>query len=131
MTDDEQAIRAVIETWMRASEAGDVQTVLGLMDEDVAFMVPGAEPFGRDRFAEAAKVMKGTSLRTRSDIRELRVMGDWAYVRNHIEVTMTPPGGPSKTRAGYTLTIFRKKPDRRWVLSRDANLMAEGMGPES
>ena len=27
-------------------------------------------------------------------------------------------------RAGYTLTILRKEPDGRWVLARDANLLA-------
>jgi len=27
-------------------------------------------------------------------------------------------------RAGYTLTVFRRQPDGRWLLWRDANLMA-------
>ena len=44
-----------------------------------------------------------------SDIRELRVLGDWAYLRNHITVTVTPPGGKPMRRAGYTLTILRKE----------------------
>jgi len=26
-------------------------------------------------------------------------------------------------RAGYTLTVFRKQSDGRWLLSRDANLI--------
>ena len=28
-------------------------------------------------------------------------------------------------RAGYTLTILRKEPDGKWLLARDANLVAE------
>ena len=50
MTDDERAIRELVATWMRASERGDVNTVLSLMADDVIFMVPGREPFGKDVF---------------------------------------------------------------------------------
>jgi ketosteroid isomerase-like protein len=39
-------------------------------------------------------------------------------------VTITPPGGPPKTRSGYTLTILRKEQDGCWRLARDANLLA-------
>jgi uncharacterized protein (TIGR02246 family) len=45
MTDDERAIRELVSTWMRASESGDVNTVLSLMADDVIFMVPGREPW--------------------------------------------------------------------------------------
>jgi uncharacterized protein (TIGR02246 family) len=41
MTDDEAAIRQVVETWMVASRKGDLETVLALMTDDVVFMVPG------------------------------------------------------------------------------------------
>ena len=40
-TDDERAIRELIETWMTSTKAGDTQTVLDLMTDDVVFMVPG------------------------------------------------------------------------------------------
>src|SRR5215468_9344982 len=55
MTDDEGAIRVLIETWMKASQAGDIDTVLDLMTEDVVFMVPGREPFGKEAFANATR----------------------------------------------------------------------------
>jgi len=58
-----------------------------------------------------------------SEIRELKVLGDWAFLRGYLQVTMTPPGGNSVRRAGYTLTIFHKQPDGRWLLARDANLL--------
>jgi ketosteroid isomerase-like protein len=35
---------------------------------------------------------------------------------------VTPPGGAAVTRAGHTLTIFRKEAGR-WLLCRDANLL--------
>jgi uncharacterized protein (TIGR02246 family) len=126
MTEDEPAIRDLVATWMEASRAGDVGTVLGLMADDVIFMVPGREPFGKQAFAAAAQGMKQLRMEGTSDIRELRVIGDWAWLRNYIEVTVTPPGGAKPVRrAGYTLTILRKEPDGRWVLARDANLLTE------
>jgi uncharacterized protein (TIGR02246 family) len=125
MTDDERAVRDLVATWMAASQAGDVETVLGLMTDDVVFMVPGREPFGKDTFAAAARGMTGSRMEGTSDIVELKVLGDWAYLRSHLTVTMTSPGGDPVRRAGYTLTVLRKEADGRWRLARDANLLAD------
>lgn len=123
MSPDEHAIRDLIEAWMTASRAGDTATVLSLMTDDVVFMVPGREPFGKQAFAESSKGMQGMTLEGSADIRELEVLGDWAYVRNFIDITITPPGGKPTRRSGYTLTILRKGTDGKWQLSRDANLV--------
>ena len=124
MTKDDRAIRDLVETWMTASKAGDLDTVMGLMADDAIFMVPGQAPFGKEAFAAASEGMKDVRMDGRSDIRELRVLGDWAYLRNYLEVTVTPPnGGKPVRRSGYTLTILRKQSDGRWLLARDANLM--------
>ena len=124
MSPDERAIRELVDTWMKASRAGDTETVLSLMSDDVIFMVPGREPFGKETFAATSQSMKGFRLDGAADIRELRVLGDWAYVRNFIEITVTPPGGAPVRRSGYTLTILRKESDGRWRLTRDANLVS-------
>lgn len=123
MTDDEKAIRRVVETWMAASQSGDVATVLGLMTDDVVFMVPGQEPFGKEAFAEASKGMDGVKLEGTSEIVELRVLGDWAFIRAHLDITATPPNGDPIRRTGYTLTLLQKQPDGQWRLARDANLL--------
>jgi uncharacterized protein (TIGR02246 family) len=123
MTEDERAIRELVSTWIAASRAGDTETVLSLMADDVVFMVPGQEPFGKEKFAAAARGMQNVRMEGTSDIRELTVLGDWAYLRNHLVVTVTPPGGQPLRRAGYTLTILRKTPAGQWLLARDANLM--------
>ena len=124
MGKDEQEIRELVETWMAATKAGDVDTVLGLMTDDVVFMVPGHEPFGKAAFRAASESMQGMRMESKSEIRELQVIGGWAYARNFIEVTMTPPGGDQPIRrSGYTLTLFRKEADGRWLLARDANLL--------
>ncbi|HEX4415566.1 MAG TPA: SgcJ/EcaC family oxidoreductase [Lacipirellulaceae bacterium] len=123
MSSDQQAIREVVATWMTASKSGDLQTVLRLMTDDVVFMVPGREPFGKEAFAASLSAMTGVELNGTSDIRELRVLGDWAYLRNYIQISVTPPGGSPMKRSGWTLTIFQKQTDGRWLLARDANLV--------
>jgi len=125
MTNDERAIRELVATWMEASRKGDTAKVLSLMADDVIFQVSGREPFGKEAFAAASEKMKDMRMDGTSDIRELRVLGDWAYMRNYITASVTPPGGKPIKRTGYTLTILRKEPDGRWVLARDANLMKE------
>jgi uncharacterized protein (TIGR02246 family) len=123
MTDDERAIRDLVGTWMKASEAGDLNTVLSLMADDVIFMAPGREPFGKEEFRAASETMKKVRLTGTSDIRELKVLGDWAYIRNYIEISVTPPNGTAMQRRGYALSILRKQSDGTWVLWRDANLV--------
>jgi len=125
VSDDEQAIRKLVETWMKASQAGDIETVLSLMSDDVVFMVPGREPFGKEAFRAASESVTDTRIEGKSDVSEIRVLGDWAYLRNRLEVKMTLPDGNSVRRAGYTLTILNKTADGRWLLTRDANLLTE------
>lgn len=124
MTDDEKAIRAFVEDWFAASRTGDVDAILNLMDLDAVFMSPGAEPFGPDAFRAAAAQMKNMKIDMASDIQEIEILGDWAYLRNRLELSVTPPGGKPMRRAGHTLTILRKTDDGRWVLVRDANMLA-------
>jgi uncharacterized protein (TIGR02246 family) len=123
MTGDERAIRQLVDTWFAASSAGDLSTLLSLMTDDVILMVPGREPFGKEAFAAASEGMKDARVEATSDIGELRVLGDWAYLRNHISVTTTSPGETPVHRSGYTLTMLRKGSDGRWRLARDANLL--------
>lgn len=123
MSEDEQAIRELIATWMSASQAGDVETVLGLMTDDVVFMVPGREPFGKEAFAAASGAMKDMRLEGTSEIRELKILGELAYLRSYLQMAVTTPTGNTVRRAGYTLTILRKEADGNWRLARDANLL--------
>ena len=123
MTDDERAIRELVEEWMTASKAGDTESVLELMTDDVIFMVPGREPFGKDEFRATSEGMRDFRMDGRADVREVRVLGNSAWIRNHIDIEITAPDGETMTRSGYTLTILEKGQDGRWRLFRDANLV--------
>jgi uncharacterized protein (TIGR02246 family) len=126
---DEQSIRALVKTWMAATKAGDSAAVMRLMADDVVFMVPGREPFGKEAFAGQSRGLAGVEIDGVSDIKEINVLGEWAWMRSRLRVTMKPPGGTAVVRSGYVLTILRKEADGRWVIYRDANLLAaEGAG---
>jgi uncharacterized protein (TIGR02246 family) len=126
---DEQAIRELVATWLAASKAGNLATLLGLMSDDVIFMVPGKEPFGKAEFAAASQGMKGVEFEGTSEIVELKVLGEWAWIRNRLRIVVTPPGRTSIVRSGYTLTILRRNQEGRWQLARDANLLTTETGP--
>ena len=123
MQNDEQAIRELVVRWMDASKRGDLATVLSLMADDVVFMVPGKEPFGKDAFAPSMKEMQDVQIEGTSNIQEIKVLGGWAWMRNQLKVTITPPNGSPSVRSGYTLTILHKNPNGAWVIARDANLL--------
>jgi uncharacterized protein (TIGR02246 family) len=116
---------------MEATRRGDIETVLSLMADDVLFMVPGSEPFGKAEFLRlSSEQMDGVRLEATAEIVELKVVGGWAYLRNHLTVTVISGSGePLLKRTGYTLSILRKEPDGCWLLVRDANLM--GMARQS
>jgi uncharacterized protein (TIGR02246 family) len=120
---DEKAIRKLIDDWMQATARGDAAQVLSLMSDDVVFMTAGGEPFGKKEFAAQSAGLKDVKLEGVAKPVEIKVLGDWAYLRNHIDLTMTPKSGPPVKRAGYTLTILNRQADGRWLITRDANLM--------
>ncbi|MBS0219492.1 MAG: SgcJ/EcaC family oxidoreductase [Proteobacteria bacterium] len=114
----------VVDTWIEATKRGDTATVLDLMTEDVVFTVAGCEPFGKEVFAAASQGTAGMTMDGNSEIVELKLLGDWAFIRNRIDMTTTTPGGTPIRRSGYTLTLLRKESDGRWRLARDANLVS-------
>jgi len=124
---DEQQIRELVDTWMSATRQGDVAAVLNLMTDDVVFLVAGQQPFGKREFAAAmrppAEAGPRPQIDGRSDIQEIVVSGDFAYLRTKLTVEITPAGsGESTKRAGHTLTVLRRE-HGRWLLARDANLL--------
>jgi len=121
---DEQDIRDLVKTWLSASENGDLQTVLSLMDDDVLFLVPGKEPFGKEEFAAASKQMANVRMKGTSEIKEIEIVQDWAWMRSSLKVRATMPDGKTVVRSGSTLTILRRSVDGQWLVLRDANLLA-------
>jgi uncharacterized protein (TIGR02246 family) len=95
------------------------------MSDDVVFMVPGRS-FGKQEFAAASAGMKGMDFIGESEVLEIEVLGTRAWCRTHLTVTVTPPNAAPVRRSGYTLSILAKNAGGKWVITRDANLLAAG-----
>jgi len=128
MPNDEQEISKLVANWMAATKSGDTETVLGLMTDDVIFLIAGRPPMiGKSAFAEAANAQANhgpVQFEGTSEIEEIKVFGEWAFMRTRLSVTITSAGGAEPMiHAGQTLSILKKE-NGRWLLARDANLLA-------
>lgn len=124
MSPDESAIRALVQAWMSATRSGDTAAILDLMTDDVVFLVAGKAPFGKAEFAAASRsqAQHAMTFEGDSDIQELQVAGDWAFMINRLRVTAVQDGRTPIVRAGHTLTVLRKQ-GGLWRIARDANLL--------
>src|SRR3954452_12171972 len=108
MNSDEQEIRQLVATWIEATKTGDTDAVLRLMADDVVFLVTGQPPMiGKAAFAAAMRAQSGQGrpqFDGKSEIEEIQVLGDWAYMWTKLTVVFTPPDGASVTRRGHTLS---------------------------
>ena len=126
MEPDERAIREVHTTWIDAVNAGDLARLLTLMADDVVFLNPGRAPFGRDGFpAGFSTAHQQSRIRCISELEEIVVVGEIAYTLCRDSLSVTPrAGGQATELAGHRITIYRKQPDGRWLLARDAHTLS-------
>jgi uncharacterized protein (TIGR02246 family) len=123
---DERAIREMHSAWIDAVNAGDLDRLLGLMADDVVFLNPGREPFGRDVFpAGFLAAHEQSSICCISELEEVVVVHDVAYTLARDTLSVTPrAGGDTIKLAGHRITIYRQQPDSRWLLARDAHTLS-------
>jgi uncharacterized protein (TIGR02246 family) len=126
MNTDEQTIRNLVAQWHRATADGDVDTVLGLMSEDVVFLLCGKPPMkGRNTFEKGLRgILKTHRIESTGEVQECEVSDDLGYCWSLLTVRMTPlSGGDANVTSGSALSIFRKQTNGSWQLVRDANLL--------
>lgn len=126
MGPDEREIREVHSTWIDAVNAGDLDRLLTLMADDVVLLNPGQSPFGQDGFsANFWAAHQQVRIRCLSELEEVVVAGEVAYTRSRDALSVTPlAGGEATQLAGYRITVYRKQPDGRWLLARDAHTLS-------
>lgn len=127
MQSDEEQIRQLTASWLSATRRSDIGTVLDLMTDDAVFLMPGHGPMTKKDFAEVAKKQSNaTSPRIdgTSEIQEIKIIGDWAFMWTKLSIVTTPiDDAPSTERYGHTLTILKKEKGK-WLLARDANMLS-------
>ncbi len=104
---------------------GDVAEIADLMTDDVVFLTPGRAPFGRQEFLDSFMAMKEhVAMNCGGEYTEIVVDGSLAYATARLEITVTPKnGGNARQLSGNALSVFKRLPDGKWRLSRDANLL--------
>jgi uncharacterized protein (TIGR02246 family) len=127
MNPDERAIREVHSTWINAVNAGDLARLLSLMADDCIFLNPGQSAIGRDGFSAVfLGAHQQARIECRSDLEDVVVVGAVAYTRSRDSLSVAPRAGGAAAQqlAGHRLTIYRKQPDGRWLLARDAHTLS-------
>jgi uncharacterized protein (TIGR02246 family) len=126
MQNDEQEIRQLVSAWLEASKAGDAETLLSLITDDAVF-ITDQQIMRKDDFAAAARAQAGSDAPKfdgSSEIQEIQILGEWAFLWQKLVVNITLPSeSTATTRKGHTLTILKKQ-DNKWRLVRDANMLA-------
>ena len=125
MGTDERAIREAHSTWIDAVNAGDLVRLLTMMADDVVFLSPGQAPSGRDGFSAVFPAAhRQARIHCGSELEEVVVVGEVAYTWSRDSLSVTPlAGGEAMQLAGHRLTVWRKQPDGRWLLARDAHTL--------
>ena len=126
MGPDERAIRELHSTWIAAVNAGDLVCLLNLMADDVVFLGPGQAPFGRDEFsANFSAAHQQARINCISELEEVVVVGEVAYTLSRDSLSVTArAGGEAMQLAGHRITVYRKQPDGRWIVARDAHTLS-------
>jgi uncharacterized protein (TIGR02246 family) len=147
---DERAIRQVHSAWIDAVNAGDLGRLLALMADDCLFLSPGQATIGRDGFSAAFSAAHGQArIHCVSELQDIVVVGEVAYTVSRDWLSVTPraggetgreaggetgreaggetgreAGGEAMELAGHRITVYRKQPDGRWLLARDAHTLS-------
>ena len=125
MSPDEQLVRELHSTFIAAINAGDHVRLLTLMTDDVVLLGPGQAPIGQDGFSAVhSGAHQEHLIHCTSELQEVVVMGDVAYTWCQDSLSVAPRvGGDTAHLAGHRLTVYRRQPDGRWLLARDAHTL--------
>ena len=112
--------------WIDAVNAGDLVCLLSLMANDVVFLNPGQAPFGRDGFSPGfSAAHQQARINCISELEDVVIVGEVAYTLSRDSLSVTPrAGGEAMQLAGHRITVYRKQPDGRWLLARDAHTLS-------
>ena len=121
-----------MDKWRRLTAEGNLEGLLSLLADDVIFLTPGNAPITKGDFARGFREVSAKArIEATQEVKEIRVSGDIATAWSHLTVVLTPKeGGTTSEASGYVLTVFHRSPSGKWLLARDANLVAGAGNPD-
>ena len=118
--EDRAALNGMIEPYVAAYNAADVESVLAFYDEQVVRMPPNAPSTvghaGLRLALEETFALGTPEISILQD--ELIVSGEIAFGRGNYTVTITPEDGDPTVLNGKYLNVSRKLPDGSWKIAR-------------
>lgn len=124
---DEQEIQNLFNNWIKSTVEGNLELARQCIADDAVFLVPGVGEMDKETFAQGAAggspEDSPIDFDLDSNIRELKVFGDHAYLWIESILVCSPKNGDPSTRmAGHSLSVLEKRDDD-WQIVRDANTM--------
>jgi uncharacterized protein (TIGR02246 family) len=118
--------------WRRLTAEGNLDGLLSLLTDDVVFLTPGNPPISKEDFAKGFREVSAKArIEAIQDVNEIRTSGDIAAAWSPLTVVLTPKdGGKTSEASGYVLTVFHRSQSGKWLLARDANLVAGAGNPD-
>ena len=94
--------------------------------DDLVLINPDGDPIGWEGFsAKFSGAHEELRIDCRSELEEVVVAGEVAYTRSRDALSVAPrAGGETTELAGHRLTVYRRQPDGRWLLARDAHTVS-------
>lgn len=119
---DAEAIMMLLAEYDAAATAGNVDPVMALYADDAVSMPPDAPArTGKDEIRAAfVAVLEENTIQLTSQVDEVRVSGDLAFLRVAYDETVTPKavGEPTQLH-GKWLVILERQPDGSWKWWRE------------
>jgi uncharacterized protein (TIGR02246 family) len=124
-------ITAIEDRIQAAFAAGDADGVAAQYTEDAYLMPPNSPSLvGRAAIADLYRAFfKDFKCTLKTEIQEVVVAGDWAFVRGLLTSTVTPKDGSAPhTNHGKYLVVARRGADGVWRFARDSYNMDQPPG---
>lgn len=125
---EEQEIREFYNNWIKATTEGDLELAHRCIADDARFLVAGAGEMNKVAFAQAAAGVSPEEspmdFHLESDLLEIKVLGEYAYILVESKLAIKPKegDGPTTKMAGHSLAVLHKR-DGRWQNYRDASTL--------
>lgn len=120
---DRQRMVEIAQQWVSNYLDGDLDSMMTLMDEDAMIMAEGQATV---RGTEAVRAFLATrvgqpGVRFHDDLQEIRIKGDWAFVRGAFALEVAPreEGQEPYRRKGRYLVLYEKNEAGEWLMLRD------------
>lgn len=109
--------------YVAAINSNTLETLLGVLTEDVVFMAPNDKPYVGKAAVKPWLVAYLKAFKTHWDkpVQEFVVSGEWAFERYAYTSTDTPQGGGKPViDTGWGFVVYHHDHDGVWRVARDA-----------